>query len=333
MFVQSLKKYNPAVIVVIIIFSIILWLPLFLGNNPNPFFAADFKMPLYLLTIDVINTFNFSYFYLIFTALLILIQIFLILRLDLKYSALGNKTLLTSFFFLFFSVGLIRNNFLHPVIISNLFLILALFYIFDSVTRDKALNNFFNASLLIAIGSLFYFNFIFLIFFVIISIFIIRSRITKEIITAILGFITVYIIFFLIYYLITGNIFELFEIIKNQLVINKKNYDFSLNEIILLCSLAFFILIISLNIVARFSQKKIVKRIYFKILFILFSSVILIYFIIPSVFLELSIIFSIPLSFLFSDFFIKTKSKWLANILLILFVAVIVFNQYYHIFF
>ena len=87
------------------------------------------------------------------------------------------------------------------------------------------------------------------------------------------------------------------------------------------------IIITSFYLLGGFRNMKIHSRKFFTYFLWLFILLISMYFIIPSVSTEIYIIISIPLSFLFSNFFVNIRSIWVGEVLLDLLLAIIIINQ------
>ncbi len=328
MIVRLIKKKSPTVLIAVLFIAILLW-----GNSLNIYKSSispsnDGNTLLFSIINNYFTKLNQTWIIYFVSFLLISFQTFFIIRINLKYSIVGTSSFIVAFIFVLLNGALVSHNYIHPLLIANIFLISAIEELFESVSKDKATNNIFNASLLIAFSSLFFFNYIYLLIFIIVSIFTTGENILKEILASILGFITIYLLFFFIYFLFTGSFSDLLEVIKTEFVINYKFEKQTINDIIF-WSLTSLIVIISITFtIQTIMQNKTGVRLYYQIFIILFVSFLALF-----VFTKINLhmfyfALSIPATFTISNYLHNEKKKLRTNIVFAVFVLLIAYNHF-----
>ncbi len=332
MIVQLLKKKNPTILIVAFTIALLLW-----GNsNIQSGHTEIIDVKENMLLFSIINNFfikiNISWLTTLVSLILIIVQTIYIVKINLKFSIVSTISFIIAFVFILLNGSLIsHNNYLHPLLFANLLLIIAIEEIFVAITKEtKVANNFFNASLLIALSSLFYFNYIFLFVFIIVSIFIIAGDYSREILATVLGFITIYILLFLLYFLFYGEIFSLVEIIGNEFVSTYKIGNQIISEIVLWIGVGLLTIFSLLFSFRTILHKKREVRTYYQLLLVLFICFLLLFIIskasLPAFFYALSI----PVSFAFSNLIYFNNSKFSANVVFILLISIVIFNHIYY---
>jgi len=326
--VKLIKKKSPTVLIAVLFIAILLW-----GNSLNIYKNAisssnDGNTLLFSLINNYFAKINQAWLIYFVSFALISLQTFFITRINLKYSVVGTSSFIVAFIFILLNGALVSHNYIHPLLIANIFLISAIEEIFTSVSKDNATNNIFNASLLIAFSSLFFFNYIYLLLFLIVSIFITGEHIIKEILASILAFITIYLLLIFIYFLFTGSFLDLWESIRSEFVINYKFEKQTVSRIIF-WSITSLIIIISLTFtIQTIMQKKTEVRLYYQILIVLFISILALF-----IFTRINIYMfyfalSIPATFTISNYLQNEKKKLRANLVFAALVLLIAYNHF-----
>ena len=184
--------------------------------------------------------------------------------------------------------------------------------------------NFFDASLILSVGSLFYFNIIWFYPVIIVGIILIRTFSLRELVLSFFGLIAPYLIVFAIYY-VSGKDLSLFSemIIDNIIVSAPKYYWSPLLITVLLTGIALFIISLS-HLVSIFATKKIKTRKTFSLLIWIVIFAVAVYFIVPSASVELIYVVLIPFVYIISHFIVFVRNKKIANIVFaIIFLAIL----------
>ncbi|NOQ26728.1 MAG: hypothetical protein GQ564_15315 [Bacteroidales bacterium] len=314
-----LKSNQPFVIILILIFGVGFWVYSFIDPIGIAIPADNINMPFYDFIASYIQ--HNSFFAILITFLLVLLQAFLLVQFNKKYIIINYRTYLPAFFYIVIASSFIQLHRLNPVIIGTLFVFTAINFIFSTYRSDYALNKLYLAGFLIALASFFWGPFA--IFFIIIwiSLSILRPFIGREWIVGVLGFLTPYLFVFVYFFVflkedeltrITHYFISNFELIKPFYSLHYSYYIFY-------GFLSLLIIVASYVIVSNYQKKKIKTRKYLEINWWLFVISLGLFVIFRNVTYEIIYIISIPISFLLSDYFYYSKrNSYLNSILWIL---------------
>ena len=255
---------------------------------------------------------------------------FLITNLNTSHSFLNERSFVPALIFILITALLPQYQALNPALLASIFILFAFKRILDSYRKKGVAYSFFDAGILIGIGSLFYANLIWFGTFIFIGIIIFRSINIEEIIVSIFGLITPYLIMFGIYYLLDCNLNELFLLIYNNLFYEAANFDFSKLTIVALVYIS-LIVAFSLGQILMLQNAKIKSRKTFSLLIWMFFIALGVYFFVPSVSCEIIWILGIPLSYFIAHYFIFSNSKILPEILLGFLFLIVLLIQILHI--
>ncbi|MCK5823511.1 MAG: hypothetical protein KAG95_05875 [Bacteroidales bacterium] len=325
MILSVLKKQHPYIIFVIPLITLIAWSKTILFHaHPNIIFNT---MPFYDMAIKFIpknSTLSF-----IIAVILIIIQAYIIIRLNFQYMFLSVRTYLPAVFFIIICSLYLPLQTLHPVLFANLFFLLAFDKALTSNKNSNLLSTYFMSGFLLSLGSLFYFNLIFFLPIIWISKITLRGFNFRELFISIIGLATPY-FFLLFYYFYFDKTDLLIQILSENLFFNNSIPTLNLNYVILFSFMGLLILISSFYLLSTLNTKKIITRKYFRILLWLFIFSSILFTLIHSVSIEIIVIVAIPISFLLANYFASIKSKWwgesLFTILILLITYVIVTN-------
>ncbi len=239
-----------------------------------------------------------------------------------RFNLIHEAYNLIAFIFIFMLLQNI-NLFFHPsVILSQLFIFIAFFLLFNLYKTEKNSIKLYQIGLLTGIASLLYLDMLLFIILFPIFFFIIKKSLNfRETGVFLIGFLTIIELSWATYFLISSDFI--------QPVLQLKNYFAQVNPIIYKSNLKlwvsaflfFLFLLANWNHFRKIHRLNINIRLYFKSLFASFTLLLLAYFTLKftSDFLWLSIAF--PLSFLYSKFFLSIKQTFLAEILFLLFIG------------
>jgi len=259
--------------------------------------------------------------------LLLLLMGTLLVRLNTTYFFINQRTYLPALFFLLGSSIFVSLQRVNPVIVASLFLMIAIDRMFGTYKNSKTSFQYYDAGILIGLGSLFYVNLIFYLPVLWIGLIILRPFVWREWLITIFGFLTPVILTIAIHYLIKGEIMNLLSNFQECLIEPYQFGGFDLSHLLFFSFLGLLILVFSLHMIRAISGKKISSRKFLKIMLWIFILTLIIYFIVPSASVELIFILLIPLSYLFTHFFVSIRSVWVGDILFVLFLASIVVVQ------
>jgi len=204
-------------------------------------------------------------------------------------------------------------------LLSNIIILYSLYQIFNAYRKDHVLSQIFNAcfflsaTLYLNIANIFLFPFIF------IALAILRPFNWREFVMIIIGFICPIFIYECLSYLFSFNQWYVFENLAELFSYFKKptlNMDFF--PFLIVTSL--LLLFSMINLMAE-GLGNTVKKQKAKSIFLWFLILIIpLFFISGSGYVNIMLLYSIPLSFLIGEFFFNLRSTKLANIILLIFI-------------
>lgn len=142
----------------------ILWAGAFVNPVLPDFDTNQYLMPGYHLVMILIG--GNALISVVLAFLFVLIQAFFLNYILIRNDLVPKNTLIPAMVYILLMSHSRTLLLLHPVIISNLFLMIILFNLFKVYTKEDAYNEIFNAGFLTSIGSFFYFPFLYFILFI-----------------------------------------------------------------------------------------------------------------------------------------------------------------------
>jgi hypothetical protein len=323
MLIKLFKSRQQFVIILILILTILFWIPS-IAFHKSVLFVFDFyPAPLY----KPLQFIEYSYpvAATIFSLALVIIIGFMLVRLNVRFFFIQTRTQLPAFFYILICSSFIPLHRMNPVLIGCFILVLAIYKIFDTYKKEKLCYNFFDAAMLISVASMFYFNFIFFILVIWAGLILLRPFILREWIFSVVGFILPYILIFSYYYLRDYDISRLFDVYRSYFSYGKYDMKFDLSYKLLLIYYLLLLLIGSIYMMSVYTTRKIYSRKYFMFFLWLFLITVAVYCIIPSAGYEMILILSISVSFLFTHYYINIKSGWINDLLFNLFPGLLIY--------
>lgn len=331
MLIKVFRGTGPGVIFLIVISLIIFWISAFLRPGLPVSAIYEIKpMPLYGIIKLMIG--NNSLLGVIFSFLNLTIMLFLVINFNTSLFFINERTFLPAFIYLLFSSLFPEYHVLGPVLPATLFLMMAIRRIMDSYRKPGIAFNFFDAAILISIASLIYANMIWFGLLVFIGINLLRTVNIGEIAVTILGLITPYILTIGLYYVLGKDISIFLSDIKDNLFGDTAGYMFQKLTIIVLIYSGLIVLISLGFLLPQMNSKKIKSRKTFYLLFWWFLISLAMYFILPSISVEMIWIISIPASYFLAHYFIFVKKKLWPEIIFTGFFMLILLIQIFYFF-
>jgi hypothetical protein len=252
---------------------------------------------------------------------------FLLVNFNTSIFFINERTFLPATIYTLFSGFFPGYQVLNPVLPASLFLMLAIRRIMDAYRKNETAYNFFDASLLIGTGSLFYANLIWFAVLVIIGIAILRTFNLWELVLSVLGLCTPLLLTAGVYYG-AGKDLNLLLFATNYNLFQKAgNHYFSRLAIVGLIIMGICILISLFHLLSVMNIKKIRSRKTFSLLIWAFVVAIVVFFLLPSVSVELIYIAAIPLSYFLTHYFVSCKKQLIPEIFFTAFFIIIVVQQ------
>lgn len=312
---------SPFVFVLMPLTMLLLWGKALITGAYFTFSFDDYQMPCYYFINRLLG--GSTYPQVITGFVLTAVQVALLVRLNVKYILIENRSFLPAFIFIFFTACFFQMQRQHPALWSNLFVLIAIDRLFVTYRREKAFSEVFDVSLLISIGSLFYFNTIYFIFFFWIAFMAIKPFRVAEWVISLMGLVAPYFIAGAYYYL-AGKLPVLLDLLKNNLFADYDKLLYLGNSYYLFFLFLLFVFIISFfYFLQGTSIRKVVVRRYYTIFILLVCTCAGAFFLLRSASSELLIFSGLPISFLFAFFLTIIRKKWIKELFVLSFILLI----------
>jgi hypothetical protein len=329
MILRTFKGTGPGVIFLIIVTLFAVWISAILNQRLHPLFVYESDpMPLYgVLKILIHNSHSLG---VILSFLMVSFMAFLMVNFNTTVFFINERTFLPALFYVLLGGLFPDHQIMNPVLPAAIFFMLAIRRIMDGYHITGTAYNYYDAGLLISIGSLFYANLLWFGVLVIIGIALLRTGNLKELVISVLGLLTPYILTFGIYYVLGRDPLSLVKLIHDNLFIKAIYYPFPALTIVALLFIGVLIIISVLDLMKVMNTKKIKSRKTFSLMIWIFLISIVVYFVLPSASVEIVWILSIPLSYFFTHYFVFTRKKLVPGIFFFLLFLFVLLIQIWH---
>jgi len=316
MFVAPLKNNFQASIIILIVFSVGLWACSFVFPTPQSMQSIGEEHVFYHLLFSNETSFLASQF---ITLLSVIIGAFFVNYIAINQEITSKTNYLPAFLYVLFSFSAATNRHIEPILIANLFVLPAIYYLSSAYRKDTALSAIFKAGLLLGLASFFYTYYILFFPIAVIAVIILRSFNWREWILLIIGLLLPVYIYMCISYLNDNGTFEILRIFKNNMA-NFQKPIFSEYYLVFFV-ITIFILVLSIfHYVSKgFGNKIKTVKIKYVILWLLFLSLIVVFYRQTTDMVLFPCI--IPLSIIIGDYLSEIKQLKIANTLLFLFLC------------
>ena len=313
MLLRIFKGTDPGVMLLIIITLGLLWIGAFTNpQSAGPFIYETAPMPLYSLVKYFLAGNHIAGT--IFTLVLVFVMLFLISGFNTAVFFINERTFLPVILYLLLTAVFPFNQKLNPVLPAAIFLILAMMRIMDAYRKQGIAYNFFDAGILISIGSLFYANLIWFVILLFVGIVMLRTVNFSEIALSLLGLITPFIVVAGFFYVMDRDLGLLLSDFTDNLFNDNSVYKFDRVTVVVLIYAA-LILLISLGFLSnQLNAKKVKARKTYFLLFWAFGISLVLYFLLPSVSIEMMWLTGIPSCYFMAHYFVFVKRKLLPEI-------------------
>ena len=322
MFLKHAKSNQPIAVFFLPLLCLLLWFNPILPHADLALDTSGIPMPLYRLILQIAPVFSFASR--IISCILVITIAFMISRLNTKFIFIPERTYLPSFLYVFIICAAVPFKEIYPILPAIIFFLLALERILDSFKIESLSYSIFDASLLLGIASLFYFNIILYLLFIWISISAIRPFHWREWVFSVLGVSIPYLLLFSVYYLFDFPFNTIYASVKGSfatempLFLNKSHYIF-------IGFVALIVLIASPHILRVLSAKKILARKSYNLFLVLFLFTLSLFFLVKSASIDLVFMAAIPVSIMLAQYFISVrKSRWIETIFDLLIVLLLI---------
>ena len=325
MIYRVFKSYHPSAILLILLLSVLMWFYRF--NHPEalsyPF--AVYEMPLFFLLEKALM--QYPLVGVLVPFFLLLIMAFLINRMNQQFILLQDRSYLPALFFVLITSAYLPLQRLTPQLLAVFFMILGVTRVFRTYRNDSQWLRFFDGGLLISIGSLFDINMAYYLLVIWIAFFILRPFRGKEWLVSILGFILPYFFVGGYFYVFEGNLSYKINSFITHLISPLPWPQLPVAYWLYAFILVILIIVSSYHMIMVFQTRKVRVRKYFQIFFWLFFISLLLFVFRRISLAEFIMIGSVPVSYLFSNYFTSLRSRSLGEIFITLILLAIVIIQ------
>ena len=248
-----------------------------------------------------------------------------------KHQLVTKNNLVTAFIYIILMSHRPTLLSLYPTLIASLFIVIAIYQIFNLYMEKEAYSKIFNISILLAIGSLFYFEIIVLLIFLWLTFNIYRIYFWREWVIPILGFLTVY-LFLAVYYFWTDQLGPAIEHYHSHLkAFYYFKFNFTLNYFSITVNAAVYLLALAslINLVARLNEYTIsVRKHYLSSVILLFITFLIILLVGSADSTNISLLL-IPMSIIISGYLMRLRKAFWVDVYIWLLLTLILFHNYY----
>jgi hypothetical protein len=313
MLLKIFRGTGPGVVLLIFAAALLVWLNATIKPHLPESFHYDLNpMPLYALLRNL--ALKSALAGTIFSFLMVLFMTFLLVTFNTSVFFINERTFLPSIIYVLLT-GLFPDcQVFNPVLPSSILLMIAIRRIMDAYRKNGTAYNFFDASLLISLGSLIYANLIWFGLLSLIGIALLRTVNLKEVMLAFLGLCTPPAILAGIYYVAGKDMMTLVSTASYNLFGKAENYYFPRVTVAGLVIIGLVSLISLFYLLSVMNGKKIKSRKTFSLLIWAFLVSLAVYFAVPSASVEMIFLVAVPLSYLLTHYFVFMKKKILPEI-------------------
>ncbi|MEX0982022.1 MAG: hypothetical protein WD577_05990 [Bacteroidales bacterium] len=321
MLLKLIKSNRPSGILFLFFLMILLWFRCFIDSKPH---TAVIAMPLYDLLFGTLQQSHIASC--IVSMLIFGLLLPLIIRFNIIHFLLEERTYMPAIFYLMLTASYPPALQLNPILISAPFLLIALLMLIRGDEHRADPMALFNASLVLAAGSLFFLKILWFIPFLWITATIIRPLKWRGIINPLLVLIILLLFSITYYWVFRDNLSLLETLLKENLSLSHERfYRLETPQMVLYGYLLILFIISSTHLLSRYQFRKIIIRKLYLVLFILFVYVLLFALFISTYTAELTAFLAIPLAYLFSNFFYRRKNHWIQELFILIWVGMLAY--------
>ncbi|MCU0455138.1 MAG: DUF6427 family protein [Bacteroidales bacterium] len=325
------KGTGPGVILLIAATFLLLWIGAFTDPRVTSYAIFDARpMPLYGILRTLLGDSGLAGAF--FSSAVLILILFLLVYFNTSVFFIGERTFLPAVIYILFSAIFPECQSLNPVLPAAVFLVLAIMRIMDSYRKQGVAYNFFDAGILLGIGSLFYAGLIWFGVIAIAGIVIIRTGSIREIAVTLAGLIAPYLITAGIFYLLDRDLLLFLSDIGKNLFGKAPDFEFTKLTVMILIFTGLILIVSVAYLVSGMNKKKIKAGMTFSILLWAFFLSLGVYFVLPSVSVEIVYITAVPASYILAHYLIFVRKRLVPEIIFSLFFLLVLLVQAFHLF-
>jgi hypothetical protein len=315
MLFKKFRETGPDAIFLIFIVLVLTWTGSFLQPHSPAELYFDIKpMPLFgfLLAFTGLN----PLLSVLSAFILVVLISFMLVNFNTSVFFISERTFLPALIYGLLTSFFPQQQVLNPVLPASVFLILAIRRIMDSYKIQGTAFPFYDAGMLISIGSLFYASFVWFGLLLIIGIAILRTWNIKDILISAFGLVTPIFILYGFFYVTGKDMHLMLAAVTYNLFTKVSNFDISQETLAAIIISGFIILISVTHLLRSINAKKIKSRKTFVLLFWIIIIATALFLMFKSVSVEIIWLTAIPASYFLSHYLVFVKRKRIPEILL-----------------
>ena len=313
MLLKLYKSNSPVMHLFTIIVAALLWLPIFCNPQWTPPIAEGSVLYRDLQGWLLPNPWVSQ----MIAFALMLIEAFLLLRIDLRFIIVEDKVIMPPLFFVLIISLFSRNYNLLPALLGNLFLLMAMVRTLDSERVPEQKRLYFEAGLLIGIGTLLFPPLVAMTLFVFATQFIMRFFDIREFLASVLGFVVPF-VFYLFGMFMIDEPAQFWQRMEQIGITQHFTVKLSIVQYSAVGFMALFTLVALLTMTQYIRMYKVTTRKYFTLFIWLIIISVVGFFLIPCAGLTMAVFPAMSLAFIASLYFMQIRRNALGELAFLL---------------
>ena len=313
MLLKLYKSNSPVMHLFTIIVAALLWLPIFCNPQWTPPIAEGSVLYRDLQGWLLPNPWVSQ----MIAFALMLIEAFLLLRIDLRFIIVEDKVIMPPLFFVLIISLFSRNYNLLPALLGNLFLLMAMVRTLDSERVPEQKRLYFEAGLLIGIGTLLFPPLVAMTLFVFATQFIMRFFDIREFLASVLGFVVPF-VFYLFGMFMIDEPAQFWQRMEQIGITQHFTVKLSIVQYSAVGFMALFTLVALLTMTQYIRMYKVTTRKYFTLFIWLIIISVAGFFLIPCAGLTMAVFPAMSLAFIASLYFMQIRRNALGELAFLL---------------
>ena len=313
MLLKLYKSNSPVMHLFTIIVAALLWLPIFCNPQWTPPIAEGSVLYRDLQGWLLPNPWVSQ----MIAFALMLIEAFLLLRIDLRFIIVEDKVIMPPLFFVLIISLFSRNYNLLPALLGNLFLLMAMVRTLDSERVPEQKRLYFEAGLLIGIGTLLFPPLVAMTLFIFATQFIMRFFDIREFLASVLGFVVPF-VFYLFGMFMIDEPAQFWQRMEQIGITQHFTVKLSIVQYSSVGFMALFTLVALLTMTQYIRMYKVTTRKYFTLFIWLIIISVAGFFLIPCAGLTMAVFPAMSLAFIASLYFMQIRRNALGELAFLL---------------
>ena len=257
---------------------------------------------------------------------------YMLIRLGAKFVLLPIRSFMPALFFILFSAALSEAQQVSPALVGSVFYLFCFAILFDVNDNPSKTFSVFSASVVLALGSMFYLKLIWFLPLIWISLLTLKSITWRELFYPVLAFLLLGLFLFTWYWGVLGQGSSFVELISNNLAFEKSEKPlYNINHFSVVIYYGFILLLVivaSIYMITRFQSRKTAVQNIYQVLFYMFIAGILFFTLIASKEAASLVYIAFPVSYLLSSFLHRKQNPWTHELIMWILLGLLVFVQW-----